>query len=180
MVTSTNLLIVDDEIAYTDALAGYLRHQGYMVATAYTMTEARQAVLARPPHLIVLDVRLPDGSGLDLLSELRNPRPAVIVLTGYGDVPLAVDAMQRGATDFLTKPVELSALSIAVQRALARVAVRPSGPTTLDAIERAHIAQVLQAHRGNRTHTARALGISRATLIKKIRDYGLGTVDDAS
>ena len=180
MAPSTPLLIVDDEIDFADALAVFLRHEGYAVATAYTLADARAAIRTQTPQLVVLDVRLPDGSGLDLLAELRLPRPAVIVLTGFGDVPLAVDAMQRGAIDFLTKPVELPVLSIAVRRALERVAARTSGPASLDAVERAHIADVLHAHRGNRTHAARALGISRATLIKKIRDYGLGAIDDAS
>jgi DNA-binding NtrC family response regulator len=144
------------------------------------LADARAAIRTQTPQLVVLDVRLPDGSGLDLLAELRLPRPAVIVLTGFGDVPLAVDAMQRGAIDFLTKPVELPVLSTAVRRALERVAARTSGPASLDAVERAHIADVLHAHRGNRTHAARALGISRATLITKIRDYGLGARNDAS
>jgi two-component system response regulator RegA len=180
MVRSTHLLIVDDEVAFADALADFMRYEGFSVSTAYALVEARAAIRARTPQLIVLDVRLPDGSGLDLLAELRAPRPAVIVLTGFGEVPLAVDAMQRGATDFLTKPVELPVLSTAVRRALERVAARTSGPASLDAIERAHIAEVLQAHGGNRTHSSRALGISRATLIKKIRDYGLGAIDDAS
>jgi two-component system response regulator RegA len=180
VVLATPLLIVDDEVAYADALAHFLRHEGFSVSTAYSMAGARDALRARPPRLVVLDVRLPDGSGLDLLAELPVPRPAVIVLTGFGDVPLAVDAMQRGATDFLTKPVELPVLSTAVRRALERVTARTSGPSSLDAVERAHIADVLLAHGGNRTHTARALGISRATLIKKIREYGLDVTHDAS
>ena len=74
MAPSTHLLIVDDEVAYADALAHFLRHEGYSVGTAYTIADARAAIRARTPQLIVLDVRLPDGSGLDLLAELRAPR----------------------------------------------------------------------------------------------------------
>jgi len=81
---STPLLIVDDEIDFADALAVFLRHEGYAVATAYTLADARAAIRTQTPQLVVLDVRLPDGSGLDLLAELRLPRPAVIVLTGFG------------------------------------------------------------------------------------------------
>lgn len=168
-----DLLIVDDEIAYTDALAAFLRREGHTVATAYALDGARARLARHTPDLVVLDVRLPDGSGLDLLPEIARPGTAVIVLTAYGDVPLAVDAMQRGAADFLTKPVELSALSTAIRRVLERAARRPSAPTTLEDVERVHISEVLRAHQGNRTHTARALGISRATLIKKIREFQL-------
>ena len=177
-----HLLIVDDEVAFTDALAAYFRRDGYTVTTAYTVAQARTAVGTVDADVILLDVRLPDGSGLDLLDVLEAPKPPVVVLTAYGDVPLAVDAMQRGACDFLTKPVELAALGVAVRRALelgaTRRATRTSVPQSLDDVERVHIAQVLREHDGNRTHTARALGISRATLIKKIRDYGLGRADD--
>lgn len=177
-----HLLIVDDEVAFTEALALYFRREGYAVTTAYTAAEARAAYRRVDADAVLLDVRLPDGSGLEVLDGFEAAHPPVLVLTAYGDVPLAVDSMQRGACDFLTKPVELSALGTAVRRALdldaARRASRASAPQSLDEVERAHIAVTLREHDGNRTHTARALGISRATLIKKIRDYGLGGTDD--
>lgn len=178
----SHLLIVDDEVAFADALAAYFRRDGYTVTTAYTAADARAAYDRVDADAVLLDVRLPDGSGLDVLDAFEPSHPPVLVLTAYGDVPLAVDAMQRGACDFLTKPVELPALASAVRRALdleaTRRAARASAPQSLDDVERAHIAVTLREHDGNRTHTARALGISRATLIKKIRDYGLGGRDD--
>jgi len=176
-----HLLIVDDEVAFTDALASYFRRDGYQVTTAYTAAEARDAYDRVDADVVLLDVRLPDGSGLDVLDGFEEPQPPVLILTAYGDVPLAVDAMQRGACDFLTKPVELTVLATAVRRAVdlaaTRRAARASAPQSLDDVERVHIAQTLHDHGGNRTHTARVLGISRATLIKKIRDYGLGGPD---
>lgn len=181
-MSAPHLLIVDDEVVFADALAAYFRRDGYAVTTAYTLAQATLAVDRMEADAILLDVRLPDGSGLDLLDTLDAPKPPVVVLTAYGDVPLAVDAMQRGACDFLTKPVELAALGTAVRRAIelgaSRRSARTSAPQSLDDVERLHIAQTLRDHDHNRTHTARALGISRATLIKKIRDYGLGGPDD--
>jgi len=176
------LLIVDDEMAFTNVVAAYFRRAGFAVTTAYTAAEAQAAAEPEAVDVLLLDVRLPDGSGLDLLEAFGSPRPATVVLTAYGDVPTAVDAMRRGACDVLTKPTELAAIGAAVRRALdtsARHRATPTlAPRSLDAVERAHIAQILRQHDGNRTHTARALGISRATLIKKIRDYGLGRADD--
>ena len=112
------ILIVEDERAQREALAGYLRKAGYDVATAATGKEALEG--KSTPDVVLLDLRLPDMEGLDLLKKLRemNPDTEIIVITAYGTVRTAVEAMRLGAFDYLTKPVDLDELLLIIGRAL--------------------------------------------------------------
>lgn len=110
------VLIVDDESLFAGSVAERLARDGYECAVAGTLAEARGA-LAEPFDLMLLDVRLPDGSGLDFLAEA--PGPSVVMITAFGDVPGAVGAMKNGAADYLGKPVDLDELAVVVDRAMA-------------------------------------------------------------
>ncbi len=112
IVRSSHLLVVEDRRSMREMLVQTLTLEGYHVNTAATTAAARARLEAEPPHLILTDLRLPDGSGLDVLEESRRrcPGAPVILMTAYGSVDVAVKAMRRGATDFICKPFDTNEL----------------------------------------------------------------------
>src|SRR5688500_13041851 len=122
----TSILVVDDDQTVRETLAEFFDSLGYVVRAAATATAGRQAAAEHAPDVVLVDLRLPDASGLTLLEALRadDPELGLIVLTGHADVPTAVRAMQQGALDFLEKPVDLEALGVAVDRAAELVRLR--------------------------------------------------------
>jgi DNA-binding NtrC family response regulator len=122
----TSVLVVDDDRTIRETLADYFSALGYTSRTAATATEGRRAAAEHAPDVVLVDLRLPDASGLTLLEALRadDPELGVIMLTGHADVPTAVAAMRQGALDFLEKPVDLEALGAAVARAAELVRLR--------------------------------------------------------
>jgi DNA-binding NtrC family response regulator len=197
------LLVVDDDTTALAAIADHLEHAGYVVRRATTSQEAIETYRRERPDVVLLDLQLSDedgGShgrgGIATLGWLHGQRAAVILLTNPGDDSAAVQAMQLGAENFLTKPVDLRHLETAVARVAEKVRltrensrlralleqpeIRPRAPIdrryqaqSLSDIERQHIERTLRHHGGNRTHAAQELGISRATLINKIKAYSL-------
>ena len=120
-----SVLIVDDERPVTDAFAAFFeRHGNHTVTRAYTGEEAIAAYEASRPDLVLLDLRLPDMTGFDVYARIRQHAPVVIMISGHGDIPLAVQALQSGAENFLTKPVELAHLAVAAERAFEKVRLR--------------------------------------------------------
>ncbi|TMQ73330.1 MAG: sigma-54-dependent Fis family transcriptional regulator, partial [Candidatus Eisenbacteria bacterium] len=119
-----SILIVDDEANIRSSLAGALGREGYQADAAATLAEAK-AKVREAYDLILLDVRLPDGSGLDLLSEVMNaaPETAVIMMSGHATIDDAVRATRLGAFDFLEKPVSLERLLVLLRNASSRVAL---------------------------------------------------------
>jgi DNA-binding NtrC family response regulator len=118
------ILIVDDEPDLSAAFARYFERTGHEVLRAGTGGEAIAMVEAERPALMLLDLKLPDMTGFDVLARTREHRPVVVMVTGHGDVALAVEAMQAGAEGFLTKPVELAHLGAVVDRALEKAQLR--------------------------------------------------------
>src|SRR5690349_6017709 len=114
-----SLLVIDDDETVRETLVEFFDALGHVARGAATATEGRQAVAAHAPDVVLVDLRLPDASGLTLFEALRadDPELGVIFLTGHADVATAVEAMRRGAVDFLEKPVDLQALEAAVARA---------------------------------------------------------------
>ena len=108
------VLLIDDELSIQFGFSAYLNKTGYQIQTAGTIAEAKLKLAQDCFDIILLDLSLPDGNGLDLITEIRQNYPAValVVITGTGDVPLAVKAMQLGADNFLTKPVDMNELNI--------------------------------------------------------------------
>jgi DNA-binding NtrC family response regulator len=103
-VTRERLLLVDDEESFRKLVARELGRAGYVVEAAGSVAEAREAIARESFHLVLLDLRLPDGNGIDLLSDIKSSLPAtqVVILTAYGTVAEAIVAMKEGAYDFLT------------------------------------------------------------------------------
>lgn len=120
-----SILIIDDEIAIATAFAMYFRHDGTnVVHEAHTGAQGVELYERLRPDLVLLDVRLPDMTGFDVLARIRTDEAVVIMVTAYGDVAMAVDALHKGAENFLTKPVDLSHLAAASARALEKSELR--------------------------------------------------------
>lgn len=121
----SSVLIIDDEAAITQTLGTFFeRSGGHQVTAAHTGSDGLAQFEQIRPDLVLLDVRLPDMTGFDVLERLRDDGAVVIMMTAYGDVPLAVQAMQNGAENFLTKPVELSHLGAVAERAFEKARLR--------------------------------------------------------
>jgi two-component system, NtrC family, response regulator AtoC len=123
---SYSVLIVDDEENARKNIGDFLTSKGYEVIGAAKLEEARKAIEMGAGDVILLDVRLPDGYGPNLLMETANMsvRPPIIIITAYGDIEMAVESMRNGAHDFLTKPVDLGQMERTLQRACEIVAMR--------------------------------------------------------
>jgi two-component system, NtrC family, response regulator AtoC len=120
-----SVLIVDDERPVADSFAAFFeRHGHHAVTCAYTGEEGIAAYESSRPDLVLLDLRLPDMTGFDFYARIREHSPVVIMISGHGDIPLAVQALQSGAENFLTKPVELAHLAVAAERAFEKVKLR--------------------------------------------------------
>jgi two-component system response regulator AtoC len=125
------ILIVDDEPDICSALSRFFARSGHDVLCAGTGEEAVMLVQTERPAVVLLDLFLPDISGFEVLERTREERPVIIMITGHGDVPAAVHAMQAGAEGFLTKPVELMHLGAVVDRALEKAQLRELGRAAL-------------------------------------------------
>ena len=120
-----SVLIVDDERSVTDSFAAVFEQQGnHTVTRAHTGADAIAAFETSQPDLVLLDLRLPDMSGVDVYARIRGHSPVVIMLSGHGDSPLAIQALESGAENLLTKPVAPAHLAVAVERALEKVRLR--------------------------------------------------------
>jgi DNA-binding NtrC family response regulator len=124
-VSDRVILIVDDEQAQRTVLAGFLRKRGFVVLQAASVPDGLAEVAGRTADLVLADLRMPSGTGLDLLEGVRavNPEVPVVVMTAFGTVASAVDAMKRGAADYLTKPIDLDELEVLIARTLERRAL---------------------------------------------------------
>ena len=118
------ILVVDDDEAVLKGLGEYFARLGYDVIRAATGKAGLAAYQSQNPDVTILDLRLPDIDGLQILEVMRQKRALVILLTGYGDIPTAVKAMQLGAENFLTKPVDLPHLVATVERAIEKLDLR--------------------------------------------------------
>jgi two-component system response regulator RegA len=160
------VLVVDDDAAVRNALTREFRHRGYDVQAASCVDEALASARVSMPDLAVVDLRLDRESGLEVLQRLRRQQPdlAVVMLTGFGTIPLAVEAVRMGATDFLTKPVAAEQILEAVQHK------SRGGPLrSLARIEWDHIHSTLEACDGNVSEAARCLRMHRRSLQRKLR-----------
>jgi DNA-binding NtrC family response regulator len=125
-MTPTSLLLVDDDEAFRVALGGELARLGFAIALAGTGEEALSKLIEREPDVVLLDLRLPGVSGLDVLKAIRERHPSidVIVLTGHGSIDTAIESIRIGAFDYVSKPCPLDELEVRIQRALERQALR--------------------------------------------------------
>ncbi len=168
-----SVLLVDDDEPFRTRLAAALRERGLSVRTEGDGEAALLAARADPPELAVVDLRMPGITGLDVLRGLLaiDPHTRIVVLTGYGSVPTAVDAIQAGAVHYLQKPVTVAALLSAL--GLEDV-VEPSGGVAIPDVSLAraeweHIHRVLADCEGNVSEAARRLRIHRRSLQRKLQ-----------
>jgi two-component system response regulator RegA len=167
------LLLVDDDPVFGRVLATALGRRGFQVTLAGSVGEARERLAQCAPTHAVLDLRLPDGSGLDLVPLLRQGQAPVriVVLSGYASIPTAIDAIKLGATYYLAKPVDADAVVRAFDAgdpAPVAAAVAPAQPPSVRRVEWEHIQRVLRDCGGNVSAAARALRMHRRTLQRKL------------
>ncbi|AKT43925.1 response regulator transcription factor [Chondromyces crocatus] len=175
-------LVVDDDDAFRMTLQGALRRRGVLARTAATVDEGILALEYEPADLVVIDYRMPRGDGLSALARLRQIQPdaVIVMLTGYGDIPLAVAAVREGADTLLTKPVDADRLLREATALRERPRSSASGPTSqqsaslnLDEMERETIRAALKQSGGVVASAARLLGIDRRTLQRKLKKIGV-------
>jgi two-component system response regulator RegA len=161
------LLLVDDDAPFRSRLTRSLRARGIEVAEADSVQEVSRVARSFRPERAVIDLRMSDGSGLDVLSQLRRDFPALvcIVLTGYGSIATALEAVRRGAFAYLTKPVDADDVLRAFEPTGEEV---PATVPSLHRVEWEHIQRVLADCDGNVSKAARLLGVHRRTLQRKL------------
>lgn len=110
------ILVVDDEIEVTELLEEFLKESGYQVAVASSRAQLFEILPQFRPTIILLDIRLPDGDGIDILKEIKSgyPEVEVIMVTGLAEKEVALEALRNGAIDYITKPIDLSYLANSV------------------------------------------------------------------
>ena len=174
MTSRPLMLIVEDDDVLRARLARAITARGFDVTEASSVTEAVAAIASDAPEFALLDLRVSDGYGLDLIAQLKDadPNTRIVVLTGYGSIATAVDAVRRGATHYLTKPAETDEILAAfdVDAADATTAERLK-PMSLDRMEWEHINRVLVDCGGNVSEAARLLGLHRRSLQRKLAKY---------
>jgi two-component system, response regulator RegA len=161
-----SLLIVDDDKPFLQRLARAMETRGYQVDTADTVAEGLRKVDASPPAYAVVDMRLDDGNGLDVIELIRRRRPdsRMVVLTGYGNIATAVTAVKLGAVDYLAKPADADEVHFALTRNPAERAMPPENPMSADRVRWEHIQRVYELCDRNVSETARRLNMHRRTL----------------
>ncbi|MCF6233800.1 MAG: ActR/PrrA/RegA family redox response regulator transcription factor [Rhodobacteraceae bacterium] len=161
-----SLLLVDDDEPFLRRLAKAMEKRGFSVETAGSVAAGRAIATARPPAYAVVDLRLEDGNGLDVVEVLRDKRPdsRVVVLTGYGAIATAVAAVKIGATDYLSKPADARDITNALLALPDELPPPPENPMSADRVRWEHIQRVYELCDRNVSETARRLNMHRRTL----------------
>jgi two-component system response regulator RegA len=165
------LLIVDDDETFRAVLARAMTRRGYTVRTAADFDSALRAAADWPPSHALVDLRMPGPSGLKLIPALTQcaPQVRIVVLTGYASIATAVEAIKLGAIQYLAKPVDAAEIEAAFGHAPGAHDVQPdAAPLSVERLEWEHIQKVMAEHAGNVSATARALGMHRRTLQRKL------------
>jgi two-component system response regulator RegA len=175
-MSTRNLLIVDDDAVLANRMGIALSARGFQVRKAFSVSDALAAIREEPPGFAVIDLRLGDGSGLDVLSFLQASHPAarVIVLSGYANIPCTVSAIRAGAFDCLPKPADPDDVAIALLTSPGSVRPPPTRVLPPSEVRRLHIEQVLKDCGENISETSRRLGMHRRTLQRILGRSGAG------
>jgi two-component system response regulator RegA len=160
------LLIVDDDRPFLQRLARAMEQRGYTVDTAETVAEGLRKVENLPPAYAVVDMRLEDGNGLQIIENIRRRKPdsRMIVLTGYGNIATAVTAVKLGAMDYIAKPADADEIHAALTRTEGERPMPPENPMSADRVRWEHIQRVYEMCDRNVSETARRLSMHRRTL----------------
>jgi two-component system, response regulator RegA len=161
-----SLLLVDDDDAFLRRLGKAMEKRGFTVEMADTVAAGKAIASARPPAYAVVDLRLSDGNGLDVVEVLRERRPdsRIVVLTGYGAIATAVAAVKIGATDYLSKPADATDVTNALLSKTVGLPPPPENPMSADRVRWEHIQRVYELCDRNVSETARRLSMHRRTL----------------
>ena len=167
-----NLLMVDDDRTLCDVMSRALRARGFAVTAVHTLEDALRAIHGDAPEYALVDLKLGEQSGLQLVARLKeaDPHTRIVVVTGHASLPTAVEAIKLGAMYYLTKPTDADAIVAAFHRDAGDPGVPVDARAmTVERVEWEHIQHVLHDHSGNISATARALSMHRRTLQRKLR-----------
>ena len=161
-----SLLIVDDDNPFRDRLARAMEKKGFVVTQAESVKKGIDSVNINKPAFAVVDLRLNDGNGLEVVKEIQklNIQSRIIMLTGYGNIPTAVAAIKHGAIDYLSKPADADDVEKALLADPKAKAQPPENPMTADRVKWEHIHRVFELCNRNVSETARRLKMHRRTL----------------
>ena len=160
-----SLLIVDDDAPLRDRLSRAMEKKGFLVIQAESVKQGISEAKNNPPAFAVIDLRLNDGSGLEVVKEIRkiNKNSKIVLLTGYGNIPTAVAAVKAGAIDYITKPADADDVENALLALPESKAKPPENPMSADRVKWEHIHRVFELCNRNVSETARRLRMHRRT-----------------
>tara|TARA_B100001540_G_scaffold5341_1_gene4725 strand:+ start:669 stop:1232 length:564 start_codon:yes stop_codon:yes gene_type:complete len=161
-----SLLIVDDDNPFRERLSRAMEKKGFQVSQAESVKNGIESVKLKIPAFAVVDLRLNDGNGLEVVKEIQtsNPNSRIIMLTGYGNIPTAVAAIKEGAIDYLAKPADADDVEKALLADPNKKASPPENPMSADRVKWEHIHRVFELCNRNVSETARRLKMHRRTL----------------
>ena len=161
-----SLLLVDDDVPFLTRLARAMEKRGFVTETAESVAHGKELAERMPAAYAVVDLRLEDGSGLEVVELLRARRPdaRIVVLTGYGAIATAVAAVKMGAVDYLSKPADAHDITNALLARGGDLPPPPENPMSADRVRWEHIQRVYELCDRNVSETARRLNMHRRTL----------------
>ena len=161
-----SLLIVDDDNPFRERLSRAMEKKGFQVSQAESVKIGIESVKLKKPAFAVVDLRLNDGNGLEVVKEIQtnNPSSRIIMLTGYGNIPTAVAAIKEGAIDYLAKPADAEDVEKALLADPNKKPDPPENPMSADRVKWEHIHRVFELCNRNVSETARRLKMHRRTL----------------
>ncbi|MEP3045262.1 MAG: ActR/PrrA/RegA family redox response regulator transcription factor [Roseibium sp.] len=161
-----SLLVVDDDKPFQQRLARAMEKRGFETETADSVQDAVSKIAIKAPAFAIVDMRLDDGNGLDVIEKIHAKRPdsRAIILTGYGNIATAVTAVKLGAIDYLAKPADPDDILAALARKPEDKAEPPENPMSADRVRWEHIQRVYELCDRNVSETARRLNMHRRTL----------------
>lgn len=166
VASNETMLIVDDDKPFLVRLGRAMETRGFNVLSADSVSAGLQMANQTPPDYAVVDMRLEDGNGIELVEKLRKCRPdcKTVILTGYGNITTAVSAVKLGATDYLAKPADADEIISALTRDPEEKIAPPENPMSADRVRWEHIQRVYEMCNRNVSETARRLNMHRRTL----------------
>ena len=164
--TDKSLLLVDDDNPFRERLARAMEKKGFEVIQAEGVKKGIDAVKSKKPAFAVVDLRLNDGNGLEVVKQIQdsNENSRIVMLTGYGNIPTAVAAIKEGAIDYLAKPADADDVEKALLADPKKKAAPPENPMSADRVKWEHIHRVFELCNRNVSETARRLKMHRRTL----------------
>lgn len=170
--TALRFLIVDDDETFSQVLSRAIKRRGYETAIASSAEQALEILTTFTPDLATLDLKMDGASGISLIPQLKvvNPAIRILILTGYASISTAVEAIKLGATDYLAKPADTDQILAKLKGSTPDPDIEIADkPMSVGRLEWEHIQKVLNEHEGNISATARALGMHRRTLQRKLQ-----------